>query len=163
MPYYNRENVVEYANRYALNPNPAFYNFENLGGDCTNFASQCIFAGAQVMNFTPVFGWYYIDANNRTPSWTGVEELYNFLVNNTSSGPRGEVVELYELQIGDIIQLKFREGPRFDHTPVVTSVGDLTPETILVAAHTNNSKNRPLSTYNYIDIRPIHILDFIAL
>lgn len=163
MPYYNRQAAVDYANRYALNPNPAFYNFENLGGDCTNFASQCIFAGAQVMNFTPVFGWYYIDLNNRTPSWTGVEELYNFLVNNTSSGPRGEVVELYELQIGDIIQLKFREGPRFDHTPVVTSVGDLTPETILVAARTNDSKNRPLSTYNYIDIRPIHILDFIAL
>ncbi len=163
MPYYNRENVVAYANRYALNPNPAFYNFENLGGDCTNFASQCIFAGAQVMNFTPIFGWYYIDANNRTPSWTGVEELYNFLTNNISSGPRGEVVDLNEIQIGDIIQLKFREGPRFDHTPVVTSVGDLTPETILVAARTNDSKNRPLSTYNYIDIRPIHILDFIAL
>lgn len=163
MPYYNRQAAVDYANRYALNPNPAFYNFEDLGGDCTNFASQCIFAGAQVMNFTPIFGWYYIDLNNRTPSWTGVEELYNFLINSTTSGPRGEVVELSEIQIGDIIQLKFSEGPRFDHTPVVTSVGNLTPETILVAARTNDSKNRPLSTYNYIDIRPIHILDFIAL
>ena len=163
MPYYNRQAAVDYANRYALSPNPAFYNFENIGGDCTNFASQCIFAGARVMNFTPVFGWYYIDVNNRTPSWTGVDELYNFLVSNQGRGPRGEVVDLAEIEIGDIIQLKFDTGPRFDHSPVVTSVGNHTPDTILVAARTNDSKNRPLSTYNYIDIRPIHILDFIAL
>ena len=32
-----------------------------------------------------------------------------------------------------------------------------------VAARTNDSKNRPLSTYNYIDIRPIHILDTVTL
>ena len=33
MPYYNRQAAADYANRYALNPNPALYNFENLGGD----------------------------------------------------------------------------------------------------------------------------------
>ena len=163
MPIYDRAKAVAYANRYALNPNPAFYNFENIGGDCTNFASQCIYAGAGVMNYTPVFGWYYIDLNNRTPSWTGVEELYNFLVNNTGAGPRGKVVDLTDIRPGDIIQLKFKEGPRFDHSPVVTSTGNFTPRTILVAARTNDSKNRPLSTYNYIDIRPIHILDTVTL
>lgn len=154
---YNRALAVNYANRYALSPNPDFYNFENIGGDCTNFASQCIYAGSGVMNYTPTFGWYYIDANNRTPSWTGVNELYQFLVTNTSSGPQGEVVSLLEIEPGDIIQLSFSYDGSFDHTPVVTDVGLGTPETILVAAHTFNAKNRPLSTYSYVDIRPIHI------
>ncbi len=156
---YNRALAVSYANRYALSPNPDFYNFENIGGDCTNFASQCIYAGSGVMNYTPVFGWYYISVNDRTPSWTGVNELYRFLVNNNSSGPQGVVVPLSEIEIGDIIQLKFTYDDTFDHTPVVTDVGNRTPETILVAAHTFNAKNRPLSTYNYTDIRPIHIFN----
>ena len=32
------------------------------------------------MNFTPVMGWYYRSSYDRTPSWTGVEYLYHFLV-----------------------------------------------------------------------------------
>ena len=87
---YNREKAVEYANRWAYGRNPAFYDFSELGGDCTNFASQCLYAGSGIMNFTPIFGWYYIDASNRTASWTGVEYLYNFLINNKGSGPQGE-------------------------------------------------------------------------
>ena len=29
---------------------------------------QCLYAGTGIMNFTPEFGWYYIDANDRSPS-----------------------------------------------------------------------------------------------
>lgn len=156
---YDRRAAVEYANRYALSPNPAFYNFDKLGGDCTSFASQCIYAGSGVMNYTPTFGWYYISLNNRAPAWTGVDELYRFLVTNKGPGPQAEVVPLKQIKAGDIVQLKFSPGERFDHSPVVTNAGNGTPETILIAAHTINSKNRPLSTYNYIDIRPIHIFN----
>ena len=42
---YNREVAVAYARRWALGRNIAYYDFENIGGDCTNFASQCIYAG----------------------------------------------------------------------------------------------------------------------
>ena len=76
---YNRAAAVEYARRWAFGRNPAYYDFNNIGGDCTNFASQCIYAGAKIMNFTPTFGWYYKSLNDRTPSWTGVQYLYNFL------------------------------------------------------------------------------------
>ena len=54
----------------------------NTGGAYENFVSQCIYAGAGVMNFTPDTGWYYISLSQRSPSWTGVEFLYDFLVNN---------------------------------------------------------------------------------
>ena len=42
---YNRRAAVAYAHRWAFRRNPVFYDYEGLGGDCTNFASQCLYAG----------------------------------------------------------------------------------------------------------------------
>ena len=42
---YRRLNAVLYAHRWAYGRDPQFYNYEAIGGDCTNFASQCIYAG----------------------------------------------------------------------------------------------------------------------
>ncbi|MCR4718896.1 MAG: amidase domain-containing protein [Firmicutes bacterium] len=156
---YDRESAVAYANRWAYFRNPEFFDFSELGGDCTNFASQCLFAGSGVMNYTPIYGWYYINASNRTASWTGVEFLYNFLVNNRGMGPQGEEVELKRIMAGDIVQLKFKEGPDFNHSPVVVDAGDGTPDTVLVAAHSVDSNCRPISSYSYRGIRPIHIFN----
>ena len=82
---YDRAAAVRYAHIWAYGRNPRYYDYESIGGDCTNFASQCIYAGAGVMNDTPTFGWYYINANDKAPAWTGVEYLYNFLTRRTPS------------------------------------------------------------------------------
>ncbi len=150
--FYNRTAAVDYAIKWALGRNPAFYDFDGLGGDCTNFASQCIFAGAGVMNYTPEVGWFYRSANDRTPSWTGVEFLYEFLVNNRSVGPFGRVVPQAAAQVGDIIQLSNQSG-RFYHTLVIVNVY---PE-ILVVAHSYDALNKPLSSYSFSGARFIHI------
>jgi len=155
---YNREAAVEYAHRWAFSRNPEYYDFENLGGDCTNFASQVIFAGCGVMNYTPVSGWFYINLNNRAPAWTGVNQLYDFLINNRGVGPRAELIDLSEVLPGDLIQLDFGGTNGFDHTPVVVDSGQGTPDTILVAAHTNDSDFRALSTYNYVRYRALKII-----
>ena len=76
---YNRRAAVAYAHKWAFSRNPAFYDFSEIGGDCTNFASQCLYAGTGIMNFTPEFGWYYIDATDRAPAWTGVQYLWDFI------------------------------------------------------------------------------------
>ncbi len=155
---YDRAKAVAYAHRWAFSRNPAFYDFENIGGDCTNFASQVIYAGCGIMNFTPTFGWYYITVNNRAPAWTGVNQLYSFLTNNTGPGPRAIEIPLQEVQPGDIVQLDFGGEPgSFDHSPVVVNAGSGTPETVLVAAHTIDSDNRPLSTYDYREYRALKI------
>lgn len=149
---YDRTATVTYARRWALSRNPAFYDFHGIGGDCTSFASQCIYAGAQIMNYTPVFGWYYISLSDRAPAWSGVEFLYNFLTTNTSVGPYAREVGEVEIQPGDIIQLGRADGD-FYHTLVVTETN---PE-ILVCAHTNDALDRPLSSYNYYTARFLHI------
>ena len=149
---YNRAAAVAYARRWALGRNAEFYDFSKLGGDCTNFASQCIYEGSAVMNFTPVFGWYYLSASNRTPSWTGVRYLYEFLINNDSVGPFAREVSPNEAMPGDVVQLGRANG-EFYHTPVITAVRPY----ILVAAHSNDALDRPLSTYNYARARFLHI------
>lgn len=151
---YNRQAAYDYAKKWALGRNPAFYDFSAIGGDCTNFASQCIYAGAGVMNYTPTFGWFYRSANYRTPSWTGVEFLYNFLVNNDGAGPFAKEVPLNELEVGDIVQLGRATGD-FYHSPVVVGVRR---GNIYVAAHSYDAFNRPLSSYRYEQARGIHIL-----
>ena len=47
---YDRARAVEYARRWALARNPLFLDFTGLGGNCTNFVSQCIFAYNQISN-----------------------------------------------------------------------------------------------------------------
>ena len=158
MPY-NRENAVNYALSWALNPNPGFYDYSDIGGDCTNFASQVIFAGGAVMNFNPVHGWYYIDPNRKSPSWTGVNFLHDFLISNREQGPWGEEVGVRQIQTGDIIQLSF-QGGIFQHSLVVTHLaGPPDLENIYVSTHTPNARNvRLTAEYSWEKIRFIHIL-----
>ena len=61
---YNRYAAKEYAKKWAFSRNPKYYNFDPIGGDCTNFISQCILAGSNTMNYTKNTGWYYINGNN---------------------------------------------------------------------------------------------------
>lgn len=156
---YDRAAAVAYAKKWAYRRNPAYYDFSDIGGDCTNFASQCLYAGSGVMNFTPTYGWYYISLNDRAPAWTGVDELYRFLTTNRGAGPRAVVTDLSQIRDGDIIQLKFSYKTRFDHSPVVVDAGMGTPNTILVAAHSYDAYMRPLSSYRYVETRPLHITD----
>ncbi len=157
---YNRAAAVAYANYWAYRRNPDYFDFSDLGGDCTNFASQCLYAGSGVMNYTPTYGWYYISLNNRAPAWTGVDELYRFLTTNKGPGPRAVVTDLSQIRNGDIIQLKFNAyTTRFDHSPVVVDAGEGTADTILVAAHSKDANCRQLSTYPYARLRPLHITD----
>ena len=152
---YSRINAVEYARKWALKRNPKYYSFSGLGGDCANFASQCIYAGAGVMNYKPLFGWYYNSPDDRTPSWSGVKYLYNFLTGNKGAGPYAEDTDIAAIQPGDIIQIA-TYMPEFHHTLVVTEAGD-TRDDILICAHSYDSLDRPLSSYEITKIRCLHI------
>ena len=153
---YNRENAVEYAKLWAYKRNPKYYNFDSVGGDCTSFVSQCLYAGGAIMNYSEN-GWYYKNGYNKSPSWSGVEFLYQFLINNKNIGPFGSKSTYYEVEKGDLIQLSFN-GEIFSHSLIIVDVElKYNNRYIYVATHTDDSYYRELSTYHFKDIRFIKI------
>ena len=148
---YNRKAALNYARIWALKRNPLYYDFDGIGGDCTNFVSQCIYAGAGIMNSSKENGWYYRNLNQRSPSWTGVEFLLDFLVGNRSVGPFGHVVSIQDTVAGDVIQLM--NGNDFYHSLLVVENQPM----ILVAAHSDDAWERPLTEYTFEDAIGIHI------
>lgn len=158
MSKYNRKEAVKYAKKWAYKRNPKYYNFDKIGGDCTSFVSQCIYAGQSEMNYKIESGWYYINGNNKAPAWSGVEFLYNFLVSNKGLGPKGKEISINELEIGDIAQLSF-DGKKYSHSLIVVKIIESKNlNNILVASHTDDSYERALATYNFKKIRFVKIL-----
>ncbi len=41
--------------------------------------------GCGIMNYNK-YGWYYNNGNDKSASWSGVEYLYKFLINNNGRG-----------------------------------------------------------------------------
>ena len=152
---YRRERAVQYAARWATMRNPLFYDFTEIGGNCTNFVSQALYAGTCMMNYTPVFGWYYITPNERTASWTGVDFLYRFLRGNRGLGPFGEETAEETAEAGDVVQIG-RDGEGFFHSMLLVGRdGDGTP---LVAAQSLDVYGKRLDGYDYDFVRFIRIL-----
>ncbi len=150
---YNRDHAVTYAKKWAYAQNPLFGSFAGIGGNCTNFVSQCLYAGSCQMNYKAVFGWYYISLEDRTASWTGVEFFYNFLLGNKGVGPYGRECRPDETALGDVIQLS-REATGFYHSLLIVGYDGEDP---LVAAQTDNAYNRPLSSYTFDTARYLKI------
>lgn len=150
---YNVEKSVNYALKWAMNRNPAYYDYSHIGGDCTNFISQCIFSGAKIMNYDFNEGWYYVNANDKSPSWTGVNFLSRFLLNNKGLAPFAKLVYSPQISKGDIIQLG-NDG-RFFHSLIVTEIKNGTP---LVCSHSFDALNKPLYDYTFSQLKIIRIL-----
>ena len=155
MKNYNRESAIEYAQKWALSANPNFYHFDKIGGDCTNFISQCLLSGGGIMNYSYFNGWFYNSLNNRSASWTSVFYLQKFLLSNSSPGFSTKTKDLSELEIGDLIQLRQNPKTIFNHSLIITNITD---NDIFVCAHSDDALNRPLSSYNFEEALGIHII-----
>lgn len=109
-----------------------YYDFSEIKGayDCTNFASHALLAGGATLHDKGRSGivgtdqWYYRSLSNRSSSWAGVNELYDFLTRknpgNNNIGPYGTKKALtYENAfLGDIVQ--GHNGKIWRHSTVVT-------------------------------------------
>ena len=149
---YDRELAYLYAKRWAESFNPNYYNFSKLGGDCTNFVSQCIHAGGISMNFDK-YGWFYLSLTSRAPAWSGVNEFWSFGTSNRGVGLKLTECELRDLEVGDINQLY--NGQKYYHNLFVSS----TDNGIRVSAHDNPTFNTLLGRYNYVFLRCAKVSD----
>lgn len=107
-----RKAMRTYQDTWFNGFNPDYANFSDYGGDCTNYASQILYSGCKTMYKKSGSGiagsnyWFYRSASDRSSSWTGVNELRSFLLNNKTKGPSGSISSTFgALESGDIIQL----------------------------------------------------------
>ncbi len=157
---FNRAAAVDYARKWALSRNPNFFDYSSIGGDCTNFISQILYAGCGVMNYNRSFGWYYHNANDKSPSWTAVAFLYDFLIVNQAEGPFAEQVDMKGVTVGDLVQLGFRERGHFEHSLFITKYEEPKLDRIYFAAHTQDLLDQPLTYYDVVDRRFLHIAGY---
>lgn len=141
---YDREAARAYAERHWNEPNPQFIHFDV---DCTNYVSQCLYAGGAPMNYTGVreSGWWYKGKSGGRElwsySWTVAHALHWYLMGKRADGLRGEQVgSAGELTIGDVICYDFDGDGRFEHSVIVTGADGAGQP--LVNAHTSNSRGR---------------------
>ena len=158
---YQREKAVEYAKKHVFVRDNQFFDFTEFGGNCTAFVSQCLYAANGIMNPSLWTGWYFYDVLNRSPSWSGVTFFHKFLIQNSSLGPFGKSCDVSELELGDIVQLKFSGYEYFTHTLLVTKMTSSQKQTeknIFISANTYDVLDKNLVQYNYAQARFIKIL-----
>lgn len=156
---YNRSAAVSYAATFG--DQYENYIFKRMSADCTNFVSQCLWAGyggAQgcaltnpeplrnrvAANYRQTSSWYGRNYNSSSEYAAGpfmrVVELWSYATTNTGDGPRavgyndGNVwTSLTVLpQIGDILQFYNTSLGRYWHSVIVTRITtNLTQSNIL--------------------------------
>ncbi|MGL4336404.1 MAG: amidase domain-containing protein [Turicibacter sp.] len=128
MNEYNRKEAVSYAKKWALGRNRQFHDYENYGGDCTNFISQCIFSGGipfDSVGSDMVKKWYWYSDSVRTPSWTSATSFRRYLLSNNvqdthNFGIYAKSSSFYEVELGDLVQKKV-DGV-ITHTMIITGI-----------------------------------------
>lgn len=155
---YNNLAAVAYAKKYALTPNKNynFFNFfsNGVGGDCTNFLSQCLYAGSAQMVYSPT-PWYYKHIMNPpyykcSLSWSVAHSLYWFLKNNAqirAPGPKGhETKNPNNINLGDLIFFEDLQHRIFHGTIVTNFTLDGQP---LLSQHSSNGLDIPIKPHYY--------------
>ncbi|MPY31365.1 hypothetical protein FNH09_08650 [Streptomyces adustus] len=118
---YDYKAMAAYAEKYWSTYNTDYpdYNGHGDGGDCTNFVSQSLKAGGwkhvpgYVYDYTKWFG----NADIQSDSFVGVNEFSWFAQNSKRVTPLANV---YQADIGDVIQMDFDKDGSKDHSMIVT-------------------------------------------
>ncbi|WP_230885290.1 amidase domain-containing protein [Streptomyces spinoverrucosus] len=118
---YDYKAMAAYAEKYWTNYNPDYpdFNGQGAGGDCTNFVSQSLKAGGwkhvpgYVYDYTRWFG----NADIQSHSFVGVNEWSWFALNSKRVT---SLANVYQMDVGDVLQIDFDKDGSKDHTMIVT-------------------------------------------
>jgi hypothetical protein len=141
---YDYKAMATYAEKYwnVYNKDYPDFNGQGAGGDCTNFVSQSLKAGGwkhvpgYVYDYTKWFG----TADIQSDSFVGVNEWSWFAQNSKRTKPLANV---YQAEVGDVIQMDFNRDGEKDHTMIVTYKSNGVP---YVTYHSNNTLRRSVAS-----------------
>lgn len=140
---YHRQKARRYADQWWDSSNPEFMAFDV---DCTNYVSQCLYAGGAPMHYTGKReqGWWYKGKVQGREQWSfswSVSHSLKIHLETSKSGLRArEVKDPSHLDIGDVIIYDWDGDGRFQHSVIVTAKD--AADMPLVNAHTTNSYHR---------------------
>lgn len=135
---YDRIKAVKYAETWWNSYHPSFPKFTV---DCTNFVSQCLYAGGIPMTGYPnrQKGWWM-----KNKSWSyswAVAHAFRWYLSGEHPGIKTiEVSTPDQLMAGDVICYDFEGDGRFNHSTIVVAKDKQGMP--LVNAHTTNSRMR---------------------
>lgn len=138
---YKRKQAVDYANKYAgiawrtndkVKYNSKYKNYNNLGGDCTNFASQALGDQKEGGGLPMMGAWRYHFPKGGTKTWVQTDAFKDFILysgygKKIATGSFSKLVEkteahpyglIGELAAGDLIAHVMNHD--VDHFSVVT-------------------------------------------
>jgi hypothetical protein len=158
---YQRNRAVQYADTFWDKANPNYIEFPV---DCTNFVSQCLYAGGLPMHYTETRerGWWYKGKHQNREMWSYSWAVAHSLQLYLLSSYRGTAVsQVQQLEPGDIISYDWDGDGRFQHSAFVTTRN--AQGIPLVNAHTYNAIHKlwdyrdsgawtPQTTYLFIKI-----------
>ncbi|MBN9647359.1 amidase domain-containing protein [Terrisporobacter glycolicus] len=150
---YDRIGATQYARGWALSRNPKFQDYEEWGGNCTNYISQCVNAGGIPMDpygDNVMKEWYWYSDKKRTPSWTAAQPFFEYFTRNNNDNTNNFGVyatesNYEEMELGDIVQL-IKDGKAY-HTMIITGIlfdGDEVYD-YLISQNTYDLLDYPLS------------------
>jgi len=143
-----RKSAVEYADRYCgaaseeqygFQYNKKYRNYNSMGGDCANFASQILHEGGK---FRKTYSWNY-DKNGATRAWLNAQGFKDYMISSGRAsliayGSYEKVYKAsYKLLPGDFVA--YEKKGKVTHISVVT--GADSRGYALVTCH-NTDRNR---------------------
>ncbi|GAA5058190.1 hypothetical protein GCM10023336_32840 [Streptomyces similanensis] len=142
---YDYKAMAAYAQKYWSKYNPDYpdYNGQGAGGDCTNFVSQSLKAGGwkHVPGYTYDFHKWFGTADIQSDSFVGVNEFSWFAL---SSKRVTSLPYVYQLDVGDVLQMDFNRDGSKDHSMIVTY---RSPQGVpYVSYHSTNTYNRSVAS-----------------
>lgn len=142
---YDYKAMVTYATKYWKNYNSAYpdYNGAGAGGDCTNFVSQSLKAGGwkHAPGYTYDFHKWFGNADIQSDSFVGVNEFSWFAL---SSKRVTSLANVYQMDLGDVLQMDFNKDGSKDHSMIVTY---RSPQGVpYVSYHSTNTYNRSVAS-----------------
>ncbi|MFC9682656.1 amidase domain-containing protein [Streptomyces sp. NPDC056948] len=141
---YDYKAMAAYAEKHwnVYNKDYPDFSGHGAGGDCTNFVSQSLKSGGwkhvpgYVYDYTKWFG----NADIQSDSFVGVNEWSWFAQNSKRTKPLANV---YQLEVGDVLQMDFNRDGSKDHTMIVTSKSGGVP---YVTYHSTNTLRRSVAS-----------------